>query len=88
MNKAIYDLIKSINPDLNDRQMLALRSFIITEGVYHFIESRLCEMIRDNPKSAAISREFMRYTKIGGVKSDKLTKKRQEEIKLYFSEIE
>jgi lysozyme len=73
------------NTNINQNQFDALVSFTYNVGCAAFIRSTLLKLILINPNNELIKNELIKWNKGGGKVLPGLTKRRESEIKLYFS---
>lgn len=71
--------------DINQNQFDALVSFAYNVGVGNLKKSTLLRKVNKNPSDASIAKEFMKWNRANGKVLLGLTRRRQEESKLYFS---
>ena len=77
--------INQMDVDLTQEQFDALVSFVFNVGVQAFNASTLKKKILKNPNDPSISDEFRRWVYAGNKKLPGLIKRREQEIKLYYS---
>ncbi len=75
----------NVTANINQNQFDALVSFAYNVGVGAFRSSTLLKRINANPKDADIKNQFLRWNKAGGKVVRGLTRRREEEAKMYFS---
>ena len=80
--KSVKGLVKSA---INENQLGALTSFAFNVGVGNLKTSTLLKKVNKNPNDPTIKDEFLKWNKAGGKVLAGLTKRREEEAKLYFS---
>ena len=83
--KKAEDEINRIDADLTQEQFDALVSFVFNIGTQAFRISTLRKLIVKNPNDPKITDEFRRWVYAGNKKLPGLIKRREQEIKLYFS---
>ena len=71
--------------DLTQEQFDALVSFVFNVGVQAFNVSTLKKKILKNPNDPTIADEFRRWVYAGNKMLPGLVKRREQEIKLYYS---
>lgn len=76
---------KAIKVPINQNQFDALVSFAFNVGMGAFRGSTLLKMINVAPNVSGIREQFLRWNKGGGKVLVGLTKRREQESKLYFS---
>ena len=77
--------INQMGADLTQEQFDALVSFVFNVGVQSFNVSTLKKKILKNPNDPSIADEFRRWVYAGNKKLPGLIKRREQEIKLYYS---
>ena len=77
--------INQMGADLTQEQFDALVSFVFNVGVQAFNTSTLKKKILKNPNDPSIADEFRRWVYAGNKKLPGLIKRREQEIKLYYS---
>lgn len=82
-----YELavLNGVTANINQNQFDALVSFAYNVGVGAFRSSTLLKRINANPKDTDIKNQFLRWNKAGGKVVRGLTRRREEEAKMYFS---
>ena len=70
---------------LNENQFSALVSFTYNVGVANLKKSTLLKKVNINPSDPTITDEFLKWNKAGGKVLAGLTRRREEEAKLYFT---
>jgi len=70
---------------LNENQFSALVSFTYNVGVANLKKSTLLKKVNINPSDPTIEDEFLKWNKAGGKVLAGLTRRREEEAKLYFT---
>ena len=88
LKQDIRNAVHSINQmdvELTQEQFDALVSFVFNVGVRAFNVSTLRKKILKNPNDPAIADEFRRWVYAGDKKLPGLIKRREQEIKLYYS---
>ena len=70
---------------LNENQFSALVSFTYNVGVANLKKSTLLKKVNINPSDTTITDEFLKWNKAGGKVLAGLTRRREEEAKLYFT---
>ena len=88
LNQDIRNAEHSINQmdaELTQEQFDALVSFVFNVGVRAFNVSTLRKKILKNPNDPSIADEFRRWVYAGDKKLPGLIKRREQEIKLYYS---
>ena len=83
--KKAEDEINRIDADLTQEQFDALVSFVFNVGVQAFRVSTLRKLIERNPSDPKIADEFRRWVYAGNKMLPGLVKRREQEIKLYYS---
>lgn len=71
--------------DINQSQFDALVSFAYNVGVGNLKKSTLLRKVNKNPSDVTIAKEFLKWNMANGKVLLGLTRRRQEESKLYFS---
>lgn len=71
--------------DINQNQFDALVSFAYNVGVGNLKKSTLLRKVNKNPSDVTIAKEFLKWNMANGKVLLGLTRRRQEESKLYFS---
>lgn len=74
-----------VTSNVNQNQYNALVSFAYNVGLGNFEKSTLLKKVNLNPSNKDIALEFAKWTKAGGVVSNGLKNRRNEESTLYFS---
>jgi len=69
---------------LRQEQFDALVSFVFNVGTEAFRGSTLRRKVLEDPDDMGIEREFMRWTKAGGVRLEGLARRRRKEAEYYF----
>lgn len=77
--------INQMDAELTQEQFDALVSFVFNVGVRAFNVSTLRKKILKNPNDPSIADEFRRWVYAGDKKLPGLIKRREQEIKLYYS---
>ena len=77
--------INQMDVGLTQEQFDALVSFVFNVGVQAFNTSTLKKKILKNPNDPSIADEFRRWVYAGNKKLPGLIKRREQEIKLYYS---
>ena len=77
--------INQMDAELTQEQFDALVSFVFNIGVRAFNVSTLRKKILKNPNDPSIADEFRRWVYAGDKKLPGLIKRREQEIKLYYS---
>jgi len=72
-------------PGVNQNQFDALVSFVFNVGTEQFQRSTLLKKVKANACDPAIRKEFMKWTKAGGIELAGLVRRRKAEADLYFS---
>ena len=80
------DTLVTVPIDAN--QLGALTSFAFNVGIGNFQRSTLRRLVNANPSNSAIRGEFMKWNKAGGKVLNGLTRRRQAEADLYFTQIQ
>jgi len=70
---------------LNENQFSALVSFTYNVGVANLKKSTLLKKVNINPSDPTITDEFLKWNKAGGKVLAGLTRRREQEAKLYFT---
>ena len=70
---------------LNENQFSALVSFTYNVGVANLKKSTLLKKVNINPFDPTITDEFLKWNKAGGKVLAGLTRRREQEAKLYFT---
>lgn len=83
--KRAEDEVNRIDADLTQEQFDVLVSFIFNVGVQAFRVSTLRKLIERNPSDPKIADEFRRWVYAGNKMLPGLVKRREQEIKLYYS---
>lgn len=83
--KKAEDEINRIDADLTQEQFDALVSFVFNVGVQAFRVSTLRKLIERNSNDPKIAEEFRRWVYAGNKMLPGLVKRREQEIKLYYS---
>ena len=79
------DEVNRIDADLTQEQFDALVSFVFNVGTQAFRVSTLRKLIERNPNDKKIADEFRRWVYAGNKMLPGLVKRREQEIKLYYS---
>lgn len=79
--KRVRSLVKKT---LNENQFSALVSFAYNLGVANLKSSTLLKKVNINPEDPSIRTEFLKWNKAGGKVLTGLTRRREDEAKLYF----
>ena len=79
------DGVNEVDADLTQEQFDALVSFVFNVGVQAFRVSTLRKLVERNPNDPKIADEFRRWVYAGDKKLPGLIKRREQEIKLYYS---
>jgi len=74
-----------VKKDITQNQFNALVSFAYNVGSGALASSTLLKLVNINPNDAMISKEFLKWTKAGGVKNKGLENRRIKESALYFT---
>lgn len=74
-----------VQKPLNQNQFDALVSFVYNLGGVNLSKSTLLKKINIDPNDKTIAAEFMRWVNAGGRPLKGLIRRREEELKLYFS---
>ena len=77
--------VNRIDADLTQEQFDALVSFVFNVGTQAFRYSTLRKLIERNPGDPKIADEFRRWVYAGNTMLPGLVKRREQEIKLYYS---
>ena len=77
--------VNRIDTDLTQEQFDALVSFVFNVGTQAFRYSTLRKLIERNPGDPKIADEFRRWVYAGNTVLPGLVKRREQEIKLYYS---
>ena len=77
--------VNRIDADLTQEQFDALVSFVFNVGIQAFRVSTLRKLIERNPNDKKIADEFRRWVYAGNKMLPGLVKRREQEIKLYYS---
>ena len=77
--------VNRIDADLTQEQFDALVSFVFNVGIQAFRVSTLRKLVERNPNDPKIADEFRRWVYAGDKKLPGLIKRREQEIKLYYS---
>ena len=77
--------VNRIEADLTQEQFDALVSFVFNVGTQAFRYSTLRKLIERNPGDPKIADEFRRWVYAGNTVLPGLVKRREQEIKLYYS---
>jgi lysozyme len=83
--KHAEDEVNRIDADLTQEQFDALVSFVFNVGTQAFRVSTLRKLVERNPGDPKIADEFRRWVYAGDKKLPGLIKRREQEIKLYYS---
>jgi lysozyme len=81
----IPGVTRLIQRQLTENQFSALVSFAYNVGLGNFRSSTLLRLINSNPTNPEIRNQFMRWNRAGGQVLNGLTRRRQAEANLYFS---
>lgn len=88
-NNTIQHFVNKVNEyvtaKINQQQFNALVSFAYNVGTTAFKNSTLLKRINKNPLDQDIKNQFMRWVNSGGRRIPGLVKRREYEVKLYFS---
>ena len=76
-----------ITVPLNANQLGALTSFAFNIGIGNFQRSTLRRLVNANPSNPLIRTEFAKWNKAGGKVLNGLTRRREAESALYFSQL-
>ena len=79
------DEVNRIDADLTQEQFDALISFVFNIGARGFNVSTIHKKILKDPNDPSIADEFRRWIYAGNEKMPGLIKRREQEIKLYYS---
>ena len=79
------DEVNRIDADLTQEQFDALVSFVFNVGTQAFRVSTLRKLIERDPNDKKIADEFRRWVYAGNKMLPGLVKRREQEIKLYYS---
>ena len=79
------DEVNRIDADLTQEQFDALVSFVFNVGIQAFRVSTLRKLIERDPNDKKIADEFRRWVYAGNKMLPGLVKRREQEIKLYYS---
>ena len=77
--------VNKLEADLTQEQFDALVSFVFNVGTQAFRYSTLRKLIERNPNDPKIANEFRRWVYAGNTMLPGLVKRREQEIKLYYS---
>ena len=77
--------VNEVDADLTQEQFDALVSFVFNIGTQAFRVSTLRKLVERNPNDPKIADEFRRWVYAGDKKLPGLIKRREQEIKLYYS---
>ena len=77
--------VNRIDADLTQEQFDALVSFVFNVGTQAFRLSTLRKLVERNPNDPKIASEFRRWVYAGNTMLPGLVKRREQEIKLYYS---
>ena len=77
--------VNKVDADLTQEQFDALVSFVFNIGAQAFRVSTLRKLVERNPNDPKIADEFRRWVYAGDKKLPGLIKRREQEIKLYYS---
>ena len=77
--------VNRIDAELTQEQFDALVSFVFNVGTQAFRYSTLRKLIERNPNDPKIADEFRRWVYAGTTMLPGLVKRREQEIKLYYS---
>ena len=83
--KKAEDEVNRIKQDLTQEQFDALVSFVFNVGIQAFRLSTLRKLVENNPIDKKIASEFRRWVYAGNTMLPGLVKRREQEIKLYYS---
>jgi len=85
--KSFYNQVKTITNGLNltENQLSALTSFSYNLGIGALLKSTLLKKIKIDINDKTIYDEFLKWNKAGGKELIGLTRRREDEAKLYFS---
>lgn len=75
-----------IKVELNDNQFSALVSFSFNLGYNALGRSTLLKKVNHNPNDITIKNEFLKWNRAGGRVLNGLTRRRQDEARLYFTQ--
>jgi lysozyme len=76
---------KLVTYPINQNQFNSLVSICYNIGVAAFQISTLLKMVNENANNPKIKDQFLRWNKAGGVVINGLTKRRENEVLVYFS---
>lgn len=76
--------LDNMNLGINQNQFDAIVSFMFNCGIFGFKRSTLCKIIKSNPNSEAIKKEWARWCTSKGKVLKGLQNRRKDEIELYF----
>jgi len=77
--------VNQVEADLNQNQFDALVSFVFNVGAQAFRVSTLRKKVVRNPSDPTIADEFRRWIYAGNEKMPGLIKRREQELKLYYT---
>ena len=77
--------VNKLEADLTQEQFDALVSFVFNVGTQAFRYSTLRKLIEKDPSDPKIANEFRRWVYAGNTMLPGLVKRREQEIKLYYS---
>lgn len=80
-------ILNAVKSNINQNQFDALVSFTYNLGCGNLNKSTLLKKVNANPCDATISNEFAKWDKAGGKRLNGLTKRRNDEAALYFTDI-
>ena len=83
--KHAEDEVNKVDADLTQEQFDALVSFVFNVGTQAFRLSTLRKLVERNPNDPKIASEFRRWVYAGNTMLPGLVKRREQEIKLYYS---
>jgi lysozyme len=78
-------VLKLLKQDVNQNQFNSLVSFAYNCGVTNFAKSTLLKKVNINADDPAIRYEFLKWNKAKGKIIVGLTRRRNEEARIYFS---
>lgn len=88
INEIRKDILKILNVELTENQIIVLTSFIYNFGLTRFKGSTLLKVIKVDPNSDRVATELRKWNKITvkGVKkvSKGLVRRREKEIEIYY----
>ena len=85
MDKYEEGVERYVTSDINTNQFSALVSFAYNCGLGSLKKSTLLRRVNDNPNNPNIAKQFARWKHANGVVLKGLERRRNEEVKLYFS---